>query len=113
VDDREVSEEVAQPTPGEHLIYVLGQLYRRWHAGRGRTSPSEVDIESLARVLGVWPEVEFACEDGRGNVLRLHFPTEVLVIERDRDFPWRLLNIWEWALEQEQEAMRERLDRWA
>jgi hypothetical protein len=113
VDDREVSEDVSQPTPGEHLIYVLGQLYRRWYAGTGRTPPREVDIEALARTLGVWPEVEFACEDRRGNLIRLHLPTEVLVIERDRDFPWRLLNVWEWAIEQEQSAMRERLDRWA
>jgi hypothetical protein len=113
VNDREVSEEVSEPTPGERLIYVLGQLYRRWHAGTGPTAPCEVDIEALARILGVWPEVEFVQEDRRGNLVRLHLPTEVFVVERANDFPWRLLNVWEWGLEQEQNAMRERLDRWA
>lgn len=106
MDDLPVSEDTGQPTPGERLFYTLGQLYRRWHSGRGSTAPQEVDVEALARTLGVWREVEFAEADSSGE--RLHFPAEVLLIERAREFPWRLLNVWEWALEQErQERYRE------
>lgn len=104
-DEDEVGEDVtaqAEPTPGERLLYVLGQIFRRWHAGTGLTSPKEVDIEDLARMLGVWSEVEFAQTDAtRKHLGCLHFPTEVLVIDRTREFPWRLLSVWEWAREQE------------
>jgi hypothetical protein len=107
-------DEPSQPTPGERLFYVLGQLYRRWQAGTTPTAPGAVDVEALARTLGVWPEVEFVQEEPeQGCLVCLHFPTEVLLIDHEAEFPWRLLGVWEWASEQEQKEMREGLDRWA
>lgn len=101
LDSGDEDVDVAQPTPGERLFYTLGQLYRRWRAGIGRTAPRDVDVEGLARTLGVWRDVEFAEADASGE--RLHFPTEVLLIDPTREFPWRLLNVWEWAIERERE----------
>jgi hypothetical protein len=88
--------------PGERLFFALGQLYSRWSTGRSPTHPREIDVEDLARILGVWNEVEFVQEAASDKrLLRLHFPGEVLVIDRERVFPWRLLDAWEWASEQE------------
>ena len=88
--------------PGERLFFALGQLYSRWSADRSRTHPRDIDVEDLARVLGVWNEVEFVRESEASDRLTwLHFPSEVLVIDRDREFPWRLLDAWEWASEEE------------
>ena len=90
-----------EPTPGERLLYVLGQLYRRWRTGTGRTSPHEVDVEALARMLGLWSEIEFVQDSEGGGERYIHFPTDVLVIDDQQDFPWRLLSIWEWGRQQE------------
>ena len=44
------------------IINALGQLYSRWSTDRSRTHPRDIDVEDLARVLGVWNEVEFVRE---------------------------------------------------
>lgn len=91
----------AEPTPGERLFYTLGQVYSRWHTGKALVCPWRLDVEELARLLGLWSEVEFAQEDETSRLRSLHFPADVLVIDRAQQFPWRLLDVWEWALEQE------------
>jgi hypothetical protein len=98
----DADEVLTEPTPGERLFYALGQIYRRWHTGRALVCPWRLDVEELARLLGLWNEVEFAQEDETAKgVIYLHFPTEVLVVDHGQQFPWRLLNTWEWAIEQE------------
>ena len=97
----DADEVLTEPTPGERLFYALGQIYRRWHTGKALVCPWRLDVEELARLLGLWSEVEFAQDETTENVTYLHFPTEVLVIDRGQQFPWRLLDTWEWALEQE------------
>jgi len=93
----------AEPTPGERLFYALGQVYRRWHTGQALVCPWRLDVEELARLLGLWSDVEFAQEDETAKGINyLHFPAEVLVVDREQQFPWRLIDTWEWAAEQEQ-----------
>jgi hypothetical protein len=100
----DADEVLAEPTPGERLFHALGQIYGRWHTGKALVCPWRLDVEELARFLGFWGDVEFAQEDEtREGVIYLHFPTEVLVIDRSQQFPWRLLDVWEWASEQELE----------
>lgn len=91
------------PTPGERLLYALGQLYRQWHVRATLTPPDEVDVEAVARMLGVWTDIEFVQdeEDEGEPALHLHFAGEVLTIDRRREFPWQLLGVWEWAQAQE------------
>lgn len=92
-----------EPTPGERLLYALGQLYKQWHRRSTLTPPHEVDVEAVARMLGIWPEVEFLQdgEDEEEPAQYLHLPGEVLVIDSRREFPWQLLSDSEWAHEQE------------
>ncbi len=90
-------------TPGERLLYALGQLYRQWHVRATLTPPGEVDVEAVAKMLGVWSGVEFV-QEGEGEdepALHLHFAGEVLIVDRRREFPWTLLDVWEWARAQE------------
>jgi len=97
------TDEPGEPTPGERLLYALGQLFKQWHVRATLTPPHEVDVEAVAKMLGVWGEVEFA-QDGEDEdepVWYLHLPGEVLVIDRREEFPWRLLADWEWAQELE------------
>ena len=92
-----------EPTPGERLLYALGQLFKQWHIRATLTPPDEVDVEAVAKMLDVWSDVEFV-QDGEGGdepVRHLHFPSEVLVVDRRREFPWQLLDVWEWAARQE------------
>jgi hypothetical protein len=98
--------ERSQPTPGERLLYALGQLHRQWHVRATLTPPDEVDVEAVARMLGVWADIEFiqdeeGDEDGGEPALHLHFTREVLTVDRRREFPWTLLGVWEWARRQE------------
>jgi hypothetical protein len=86
-------------TSGERLLYALGQMYALWHRGQLAVAPRDFDIEDLARIIGVWPELEFVTDDQRGT--RFHFSGEVVCFEPDRPFPWRLLSSWEWAAEQD------------
>jgi len=96
-------EEPGEPTPGERLLYALGQLFKQWHVRATLTPPHEVDVEAVAKMLGVWTEVEFI-QDGEDEdrpAQYLHLPSEVLVIDPREEFPWRLLADFEWAQEQE------------
>jgi hypothetical protein len=97
------SEDHIEPTPGERLLYALGQLHRQWRARATLTPPDEVDVEAVAKMLGIWSEVEFVQDgDGGGEPSRhLHFASEVLVIDHRCGFPWTLLDVWEWARRQE------------
>ena len=87
--------------PGERLFYSLGQLYKLWHRDQLGVHPLDFDVWDLAGIIGVRGEVEFISEDQLGA--HYHFPSEVLVIQQrpETDFPWRLLDTWEWAAEQE------------
>ena len=90
--------------PGERLFYALGQLYKLWRRDQLGVHPLDFDVWDLASIIGVRGDVEFVSEDGLGA--RYHFPGEVLVIERhpDTDFPWLLLDTWDWAAAQKSEG---------
>ncbi len=90
-----------EPTPGERLLYALGQLYKQWHVRATLTPPHEVDVEAIARMLGVWTEVEFVQVGEDADEEYLHLPTEVLLIDRRQAFPWQLMDPFEWAIELE------------
>lgn len=89
-------------TPGERVLDVLGHLYEHWRCGgAGAVVPRRVDVEAVARLVGVSEEVEFtqggpedAEEDGRTHV---HFGAEVLTVDPSQEFPWRLEGVMEWA----------------
>jgi hypothetical protein len=87
------------PTPGERLLYVLGQLYRLHRAGKLAVHPHDFDIDDVARLIGVGPDLEFSTHDPMG--IHYHFPTEVLYVNPTSEFPWELLGVWEWAATQE------------
>jgi len=95
------NDEPGEPTPGERLIYALGQLFKQWHVRASLTPPHEVDVEAVARMLGVWGEVEFIQDDEDEPAQYLHFPEEVVVIDCREEYPWRLLTPFEWAEEME------------
>ncbi len=86
-------------TPGERLLYALGQLYRLSKRGELDVRPADFDVWDLAGIIGVRGDVEFISEDQSSS--RWHFATEVLHVDVHRDFPWRLLSMWEWADEAE------------
>jgi hypothetical protein len=105
VGQRRTSER-SQPTPGERLLYALAQLHRQWGIRATLTPPAEVDVEAVAKMLGVWGDIEFVQEsddegDGEPAALHLHFAGEVLTVDRRQEFPWTLLDVWEWARGQE------------
>lgn len=91
-------------TPGERVLYALGQLHRLHLAGRYPVHPKRVVIRDVARIVGAAGELEFVTEDHRGQ--HFHFPTEVLDVNNARPFPWRLLSTWDWAAEQEASRKR-------
>jgi hypothetical protein len=78
------TDEPAEPTPGERLLYALGQLFKQWHVRATLTPPHEVDVEAVAKMLGVWGAVEFAqnADDEDEPTWYLHLPGEVLVKRR-------------------------------
>lgn len=93
-----------QPTPGERLLYALGQLYRQWRVRATLTPPNEVDVASVAKMLDVWRDVEFVQDEDEEEEERqqhFHFPSEVLIVDRRQEFPWQLLSDFEWAERQE------------
>ncbi len=90
-----------QPTPGERLLYALGQLYRQWRVRATLTPPGEVDVMAVAKMLDVWRDVEFVQDDDDEPTQHVHFAGEVLIIDCRREFPWQLLSDFEWAREQE------------
>jgi hypothetical protein len=92
--------------PGERLLYALGQLHRQWGVRATLTPPGKVDVEAVAQMLGVWGDVEFVQAgddegDGDDGEQFIHFAGEVLAVDRRREFPWTLLDVWEWARRQE------------
>lgn len=90
-------------TPGERLLYALGQMHKQWRVRATLTPPDEVDVEAVAKMLGVWGDVEFVREgdDEDEGEQHIHFAGEVLTVDRRREFPWQLLDVWEWARGQE------------
>ena len=86
-------------TPGERLLYTLGQLYRLYRKNALAVHPNDFDVEDLARTIGVLSEIEFVQEDLMGR--HFHFGAQVLHADPLQVFPWRLLGMWEWAAEQE------------
>jgi hypothetical protein len=87
------------PSPGERLLYALGQLYRRWRRGLGAEAPGDVDVWEVAGFIGIRPDIEFISEDFTG--MHVHFADEVLCVNRLAEFPWQLMSVWEWAFERE------------
>ena len=85
------------PSPGERLLHALGQLHRLYLCGRLPAHPSAFPIEDLARIVGVWPELEFIVTDDVGS--RYHFPGEVLFVSADQPATVRLLSTFEFAAE--------------
>lgn len=98
-EDDDERDEDAPPTPGERLLYALGQLHRLHLRRRLPIHLSALDLVDVDRVIGVADELEFVTEDRHGT--HYHFPSEVLCVTPEKAFPWRLLPVWEWAAEQE------------
>ena len=99
----ESDDENRAPTPGERVLYALGQLYRLHLGGRLPVHPSAFDVEDVVRILGLTSALEFVSEDRHGQ--HYHFPAEVLYVNFAQPFPWRLLGVWEWAGEQEANSL--------
>ena len=87
------------PSPGERLLHALGQLHRLHLCGRLPAHPAEFDIEDVARIVGVWPELELVVADHDGT--RYHFPGEVLFISPQQPTMVRLLSTLEFVAEQD------------
>ena len=102
-DDDDERDDDAPPTPGERLLYAFGQLHRLHRRRRLPFHPRTFSVEDLARVLGVADELELVTEDHDGT--SYHFAGEVLYVQPEQPFPWRLLTVWEWAAEQELNAL--------
>jgi hypothetical protein len=90
------------PTPGERLLHGLGQLHRLHLCGRLPAHPTEFDVEDVARIVGVWPELEVVVADDDGT--RYHFAGEVLFISAKQPPMVRLLSTLEFAAERELDA---------
>lgn len=104
-------EKIGSSTPGERLLYALGQHYLRWHnEPKKYAPPHRLDILAVARGRWVCAQVEYiqAGERDDGGVTFLHLPSEVMVIDGRRAFPWRLLSLDEWG---EQRELRDFLKR--
>ena len=105
-EDDDERDDDAAPTPGERLLYALGQLDRLHRWRRLPIDPRNIDLQDLARVIGAADELEFVAEDNTGT--HCHFPHEVVNVDFEQPFPWRLLSVWEWAAEQHlNERLRE------
>lgn len=83
------------PTPGERLLYALGQLFLLWHRGELSVEPRDFDVEDLARIIGVARDIEFSSDARFGRCF--HFPSEVLLVDGAQRFPWSLLSLDSWA----------------
>lgn len=83
------------PTPGERLLYSLGQLYALWYRGELDVAPQDFDVEDLARIIGVARDIELVSDGEFGR--SYHFAGEVLLVDDERQFPWRLLDVKAWA----------------
>jgi hypothetical protein len=81
---------------------ALRRLHRQCRVHAALAPQGEVDVEAVAKLLGLWDAVEFVQdEDGDEGQQHFHFPSEVLVVDRRCPFPWVLLDVWEWARRQE------------
>jgi hypothetical protein len=78
-----------EPTPGERLLYALGQLYKLFRHGALNVRPEHFEVWDLAGILGVHNDIEFISENRWGS--HWHFADEVLHVNTDAEFPWRLL----------------------
>jgi hypothetical protein len=87
------------PTPGERLFYTLCQMQLRYDTGEFDLHPRDWDVEDLAKTIGVWHEVEYMQEDALGEAY--HFASQVVHVDPEADFPWRLMSVMAWAVEQE------------
>lgn len=88
-----------EPTPGERVLYALAQIHLL-HRARTLPAPaSALDIEDIARIVGVAADFEFATGDSHGRYF--HFAGEVLCLPPTGQFPCELLSVWEWAADQE------------
>ena len=96
-EPQEPEREAEQPTPGERLLHALGQLHRLHLCGRLPAHPSEFDIEDVARIVGVWPDLEFVVADDEGT--RYYFAGQVLFVSARHPVMVRLLGTWEFAAE--------------
>jgi hypothetical protein len=101
VSERPRTDTRGEPTPGERLLYALGQLYRQYRVRATLTPPCEVDVEAVARMLAIWSDVEFIQQGEDEGEEYLHLPAEVLLIDRRQAFPWQLMDPFEWARELE------------
>lgn len=73
-------------------MFALGQLYLLWHRRQLDVRPAAFDIEDLARIIGVARDIEFVSHRP-GARRSYHFVGEVLLVDADEDFPWRLLDL--------------------
>jgi hypothetical protein len=96
-DELPAGERVA--TPGERLLHALGQLYRLHLCGRLPAHPSEFGVEDLARIAGVWTDLELVVADADGT--RYHFAGEVLCVSTQQPAMVRLLSVLEFVAEQD------------
>ena len=78
------------------MLYALGQLYARHYRGELDVAPADFDVLTVARIIGVARDIEFVTDGPLGR--SFHFVGEVLVLDRDESFPWRILDTDEWAL---------------
>lgn len=90
------------PSPGERLLHAIGQIHRLNLCGRLPAHPSKFDVEDVARIIGIWPELELVVADDDGA--RYHFAGEVLFISAARPPMVRLLSTLEFAAERELDA---------
>lgn len=69
--DDESDQQDALPTPGERLLYALGQLYRLWRQGQLPLHPDVLEIEDVARVIGISGQLELVTTDAEGKTYHL------------------------------------------
>lgn len=102
-DDGRRPTDSAPPSPGERLLYTLGQLYRRFKRGQLATPPGDIGVWDIAGIIGVQRDIEFISEDFTGT--HLHFADAVLSVNRGADFPWQLKDMWDWGLAREMDDL--------
>jgi hypothetical protein len=74
-----------EPTPGERLLYALGQLYTLFRCGELAMHAADVDVCRVGRLIGVLPSLEFVQESRTG--CHYHLGSEVLHADRHGSFP--------------------------
>ena len=87
--------DAASPSPGERLLFILGQLFRLSRNGELAVPPRLFDVQELARLIGVTTDIELITESAHGT--SIHFAGEVLVVDTRQAFPWQLYTLDEWV----------------